>query len=81
MNPVSIQHVYGAESGQRARQIAEIQLINQAYPRRDRSTEGSRASSGGRLSWVRGITRRLHAWIPLRQPRLVNPADSKQAPS
>jgi hypothetical protein len=79
MNPVSIQQVYRAESSQRSRQIAEIQLLNQAYPRRDHSSEGRRAFAGS-MSWVRQISRRLRSWIPSRQPQTVSPTESTQAP-
>jgi hypothetical protein len=80
MNPLITGLVYKSESSIRARKYRETWLLNQAHPRRDRSTEGAQASSSSRRSWVRGISRRLHSWIPSRQPHAVNPAESTQAP-
>jgi hypothetical protein len=80
MNPVSIQHVYRAESGQRARQYDEIQLLNQAYPRRQRSSTGSSGAMRLRFRWLRGVASLLGSWAFPRPPQPVSPVEGEQAP-
>jgi hypothetical protein len=78
MNPIMIDGLYRAESGERARQLAEIRMINQAYPRERKSSGGQvglvRTSLGGALK----VGHQVRAWLAALSERGMDSADSTQ---
>jgi hypothetical protein len=72
MNPMLVEQMFRAESAQRARKYAEIQLLNQAYPRG--SNERQKRLSGS----VNDAARRVRAWLVAVRAGGTNGADSAQ---
>jgi hypothetical protein len=71
MNPVMIQQVSRADRHDRARQLEEIRLLNQAYPGHSRSATQGLSAKKAHQSFLPSVARRLRAWIGGRQEQAL----------
>lgn len=63
MNPVMMQQVSRADRHDHARQLEEIRLLNQAYPRRSQATTADSRPKNALLALLPAVARRLRAWV------------------
>jgi hypothetical protein len=75
MNPVMIQQVSRADRYDHARQLEEIRLLNEAYPRGSRASTSDSRPQKAHQALLSVMARRLRAWVEGRQGQAL-PADN-----
>jgi hypothetical protein len=78
MNPIMMERMWRSEGDQRAREMAEIRLMNRAFPTKPNAQGGLLKSMRGTLAWLKGASRSDPSWLSEQQIGAAGPAPGSE---